>query len=185
MVIRTKLRNMSSKTPLEIWLFAGAATALLAATISTVTTPAVQADADASRPNGSANASTAAAQPTPGFAASDAALQIANKNKKRIGLIRGFASWYGGIFNGRKTASGEKFDMHAMTACQPDLPFGSLVRVINRRNKRSVVVRINDRGDLVDEGRVIDLSWAAAQKLAMTERGLARVDVEILSLGGQ
>jgi rare lipoprotein A len=59
-----------------------------------------------------------------------------------------------------------------------------MVRVINRSNKRSVVVRINDRGDLTDEGRVIDLSWAAAEKLAMTHSGLAKVDVEVLSLGG-
>jgi len=56
------------------------------------------------------------------------------------------------------------------------------VRVINRSNKRSVVVRINDRGDLVEEGRVIDLSKAAAEKLAMTGAGLAKVDVEVLSL---
>jgi len=56
------------------------------------------------------------------------------------------------------------------------------VRVVNRTNKRSVVVRITDRGDLVDEGRVIDLSYAAAQQLAMTESGLAKVDLEILSL---
>ena len=57
------------------------------------------------------------------------------------------------------------------------------MRVINRRNKRSVVVRINDRGDLVYDDRVIDLSWAAAEKLAMTQQGIARVDIEILSLG--
>jgi rare lipoprotein A len=97
--------------------------------------------------------------------------------------MHGLASWYGGVFNGRKTASGELFDMYAMTACHPTLPFGSLVRVVNRTNKRSVVVRITDRGDLVDEGRVIDLSYAAAQQLAMTESGLAKVDLEILSLG--
>jgi rare lipoprotein A len=105
-------------------------------------------------------------------------------HKKKIGIIRGIASWYGGHFNGRKTANGETFDMHAMTACQPDLPFGSIVRVINRKNKRSVVVRINDRGDLIDPSRIIDLSWGAAEKLAMTQDGLAKVDVEILSLGG-
>jgi rare lipoprotein A len=97
--------------------------------------------------------------------------------------MHGLASWYGGVFNGRKTASGELFDMYAMTACHPTLPIGSLVRVVNRTNKRSVVVRITDRGDLVDEGRVIDLSYAAAQQLAMTESGLAKVDLEILSLG--
>jgi rare lipoprotein A len=185
MVNLTKLRNMSTKTPLEIWLLAGAATGLLVAMVSTVTSPTVHADAENTKLPGSATAGTAVGGPTPAFAnANDAALQSLSKNKKRIGLIRGLASWYGGVFNGRKTASGEKYDMHAMTACQPDLPFGSVVRVINRRNKRSVVVRINDRGDLVDDRRVIDLSWAAAQRLAMTERGLAKVDVEILSLGG-
>jgi rare lipoprotein A len=185
MVNLTKLRTMSAKTSLEIWLLAGTATALLVAMISTVTSPTVHADAENTTLAGNTVAGTAVAQPTPAFAsARDAALQSMNKDKKRIGLIRGIASWYGGVFNGRKTASGEKYDMHAMTACQPDLPFGSIVRVINRRNKKSVVVRINDRGDLVDDKRVIDLSYAAAQKLAMTERGLAKVDVEILSLGG-
>ena len=74
--------------------------------------------------------------------------------------------------------------MNAMTACHPTLPFGSMVRVVNLRNKRSVVVRITDRGDLIDEGRVIDLSYAAAEKLAMTTSGLAHVDLEVISLGG-
>ncbi len=73
--------------------------------------------------------------------------------------------------------------MNAMTACHPSLPFGSVVRVRNTANKRSVVVRITDRGAL-QEGRVIDLSYAAANKLAMTEAGLAKVELEVLSLGG-
>jgi rare lipoprotein A len=99
--------------------------------------------------------------------------------------IHGVASWYGGVFNGRKTASGETYDMNAMTACHPSLPFGSIVRVINVRNHRSVVVRITDRGDLVEEGRIIDLSYGAAQKLGMTWNGLAHVDLQVLSLGKQ
>jgi rare lipoprotein A len=97
-------------------------------------------------------------------------------------MLHGIASWYGGVFEGRRTASGERFDIHAMTACHPTLPFGSVVRVVNIDNKRSVVVRITDRGYLYD-GRVIDLSFAAAQKLAMTKSGLAQVDLQILSLG--
>jgi rare lipoprotein A len=97
--------------------------------------------------------------------------------------IHGIASWYGGVFNGRQTASGEIFDMYAMTACHPTLPFGSIVRVVNRSNHRSVVVRITDRGDLVEEGRIIDLSYGAAEKLGMTWAGLAKVDLEVLSLG--
>ena len=73
--------------------------------------------------------------------------------------------------------------MYAMTACHPTLPFGSLVKVVNRRNHRSVVVKITDRGDLGHEGRVIDLSYGAADKLGMTWAGIARVDLEVLSLG--
>lgn len=75
--------------------------------------------------------------------------------------------------------------MYAMTACHPSLPFGSVVRVVNRRNHRSVVVRITDRGDLVQEGRVIDLSYGAAEQLGMTLSGLAHVDLQVLSLGNQ
>jgi rare lipoprotein A len=97
-------------------------------------------------------------------------------------MLHGIASWYGGVFNGRHTASGERFDMYAMTACHPTLPFGSLVRVVNLNNGRSVVVRITDRGYLY-EGRVLDLSYGAAQKLAMTKPGLAPVELEVLSLG--
>jgi rare lipoprotein A len=99
-------------------------------------------------------------------------------------IFRGIASWYGSVFNGRKTASGETFNMYDMTACHPTLPFGSMVRVVNLRNRKSVVVRITDRGDLgSNNGRIIDLSFAAAQKLQMTQAGLARVSVEVLSTG--
>ena len=72
--------------------------------------------------------------------------------------------------------------MFAMTACHPTLPFGSLVRVINLNTRKSVVVRINDRGQL-DKGRVIDLSYAAAEELRMTKAGIAPVALEVISLG--
>jgi len=97
-------------------------------------------------------------------------------------MLHGIASWYGSVFDGHRTASGESFDMNALTACHPSLPFGTLVRVVNLANKRSVVVRINDRGPL-GQGRVIDLSYAAAGELDITQRGLARVTLEVLSLG--
>jgi rare lipoprotein A len=97
-------------------------------------------------------------------------------------LLHGVASWYGGVFNGRRTASGERFDMYAMTACHPTLPFGSLVRVVNLDNQRSVVVRITDRGYLFDD-RIIDLSYGAAKKLEMIKPGLAQVRLEVLSMG--
>jgi rare lipoprotein A len=191
-VIRTKIRNTSIKAPLGLCILAGAATGTLVAMITTVSTPAVHADVQISRPAAivapapSTTPIVAAANPTPVFAAPTkaAAEPVA---KKHLQILHGLASWYGGVFNGRKTASGEKFNMHELTACHPTLPFGSLVRVINRSNKRSVVVRINDRGDLGAEGRirVIDLSWAAAEKLAMTRTGVAKVDVEVLSLGAE
>jgi len=101
---------------------------------------------------------------------------------QRAALLRGIATWYGTVFNGRKTASGETFDMYAMTACHPTLPFGSLVKVVNLKNKRSVVVRITDRGDLA-EGRIIDLSFGAAQQLAMTEAGIAPVVLQVITKG--
>jgi rare lipoprotein A len=101
-------------------------------------------------------------------------------SSKRHGLFSGIASWYGGMFDGRRTANGEIYDKEAMTACHRTLPFGTLVRVINLRNRHSVVVRINDRGVLTPE-RIIDLSSAAAEKLGMLDRGTAPVRLEIVS----
>jgi rare lipoprotein A len=183
MLIRTISSHISIKTSLGICILAGAAAGVLIAFLTSYSTPAVHADAEISKPAVIAPPSPAVANSTPVFLASEKTAPAA-VTKKRIGIIHGIASWYGGVFNGRKTANGETYDMHALTACQPDLPFGSIVRVINRKNKRSVVVRINDRGDLIDPSRVIDLSWGAAEKLAMTQDGLAKVDIEILSLGG-
>ncbi|SDR71554.1 septal ring lytic transglycosylase RlpA family protein [Pseudomonas oryzae] len=92
----------------------------------------------------------------------------------------GQASFYASRHHGRRTASGERFDMHALTAAHPSLPFGSRVRVINLANQRSVVVRINDRGPHA-RGRIIDLSRAAAERLDMLSRGVAPVRLEVLA----
>jgi rare lipoprotein A len=102
--------------------------------------------------------------------------------EQRKALLRGIASWYGDAFDGQKMANGETFDKNAMTACHPTLPFGSLVKVKNLRNGRSVIVKITDRGALA-AGRVMDLSYGAAQKLAMTNAGLAPVVLEVLQRG--
>jgi len=91
----------------------------------------------------------------------------------------GMASWYGARFHGRRTASGEPFDMHALTAAHRTLPFGTLCRVTNRRNGRSVIVRVNDRGPY-GKGRVIDVSRAAAEALDLVRAGHAPVTVEVL-----
>ncbi|HVV85273.1 MAG TPA: septal ring lytic transglycosylase RlpA family protein [Kofleriaceae bacterium] len=94
----------------------------------------------------------------------------------------GKASWYGGKLAGRRTASGERFDEHAMSAAHRTLPFGTLVRVTNRANGRSVVVRINDRGPY-GGGLIIDVSRAAAEKLDMVRAGVVPCEVDVVRLG--
>lgn len=94
--------------------------------------------------------------------------------------LEGFASWYGGKFHGRLTSSGEVFDTNEMTAAHRTLPFGTVVKVTNLDNGRSTVVKINDRGPFV-EGRVIDLSRAAAEEIDMLGQGVARVSLEIVA----
>jgi rare lipoprotein A len=91
----------------------------------------------------------------------------------------GTASWYGTYFQGRATASGEPYDMYDMTAAHPSLPLGTWVRVTNLRNGRAVVVRVNDRGPVV-EGRIIDLSYNAAGALDMRSQGIQNVRLDIV-----
>jgi len=91
----------------------------------------------------------------------------------------GTASWYGEYFEGKETASGEPYDMYDLTAAHPTLPLGSLVKVTDLHNGRVVFVRINDRGPIVP-GRIIDLSYGAAQKLHFTQKGLQRVRLDIV-----
>lgn len=94
----------------------------------------------------------------------------------------GEASWYGKKFHGRTTASGEPYDMYRFTAAHRSLPFHTVVRVTERATRKSVVVRINDRGPFVD-GRVIDLSWAAARDLGLTKKGPTPVQLEVVEWG--
>lgn len=91
----------------------------------------------------------------------------------------GVASWYGGKFHGRKTASGEIYDQNRMTAAHRTLPFGTKVEVTNLRNGRSVVVTINDRGPFI-KGRIIDVSRRAAGKLGFRNQGITRVRVRAI-----
>jgi rare lipoprotein A len=92
----------------------------------------------------------------------------------------GVASWYGKDFHNRKTASGEKFDMYAFTAAHRTLPMPTYVSVVNLENNKSVVVRVNDRGPF-SKGRIIDLSYAAAEQLGMVASGTAQVHITVLS----
>jgi rare lipoprotein A len=104
---------------------------------------------------------------------------------KRVELFRpgatnvGYASWYGADFHGRRTASGEVYDMNARTAAHREAPFGTRVRVTNLSNERSTEVRINDRGPFV-KGRIIDLSYAAAKEIGLVGTGTAKVELAFL-----
>ncbi len=92
----------------------------------------------------------------------------------------GYATWYGPGLHGRPTASGELFDRHALTAAHRTLRLGTRVRVTNRNNGRSVIVRINDRGPFGNKNRIIDLSEHAAQILGIIKAGVAPVKIEVL-----
>lgn len=96
-----------------------------------------------------------------------------------VQTLSGTASWYGGKFHGRRTANGETYNQHALTAAHRYLPFGTEVVVTNQNNGRSVVVRINDRGPF-SGGRIIDLSHQAASQIGMINSGTAKVTVEVI-----
>ncbi len=91
----------------------------------------------------------------------------------------GIASWYGPDFHGGTTSNGERYNMYAMTAAHKTLPMNTMVRVTNRRNGRSVVVRINDRGPFVS-GRIIDLSYSAGKRIGIDKTGTAPVRLKVL-----
>ena len=91
----------------------------------------------------------------------------------------GVASWYGSYFQGKETASGEPYNMYDLTAAHPTLPLGTMVKVTNLHNGRSIVVKVNDRGPVVP-GRIIDLSYNAARALNFKGRGLQRVRLDVV-----
>jgi rare lipoprotein A len=93
----------------------------------------------------------------------------------------GAASWYGSKHHGKQTASGERFNMNDYTAAHRSLPIGTIVRVLNPRNGREVLVRVNDRGPF-DKKRIIDLSRAAARVIGLVRVGVAKVKVEVISM---
>jgi rare lipoprotein A len=120
----------------------------------------------------------AAAVAAPSAAAAPARTAPASSERETFEQV-GCASWYGGRFAGRPTASGEIFDPTALTAAHPSLPFGSLVEITNLKNGRSVVARINDRGPF-RAGRIVDCSQAAAHALDFVERGLTDVQLRVM-----
>jgi rare lipoprotein A len=121
-----------------------------------------------------------------GCAARSSAPTATTRPTKVFEVREGLASYYGQAFHGRRSASGVRFDMNAMVAAHPSYPFGTLVRVTNLRNGRSVRVRIQDRGPAARpraEGVIIDLSRGAAQKLGFLRAGRTRVRLEVLGWG--
>ncbi len=108
--------------------------------------------------------------------------RYAVRNSAEGYVERGIASWYGTKFHGRRTSSGETYDMHALTAAHTSLPLPTYVRVTNLNNGRSTIVRVNDRGPFHDN-RVIDLSYAAASKLGIVETGTGLVEVRAITAG--
>lgn len=100
--------------------------------------------------------------------------------RTRHWLQVGLASWYGAHFQGHTTAAGERFDMNTMTCAHPTLPMGTWLRVTNLKNRKTAFVRVNDRGPVVD-GRIVDLSFAAAQSLGLS--GVGRVRLETVRDG--
>lgn len=110
-------------------------------------------------------------------------VQAASAVRKQVAKTKpyqvGTASWYGKPFQGKPTASGEPYEMHQMTAAHMSLPMGSYVKVTNLHNGKSVIVRVNDRGPIVP-GRIIDLSYGAAQAIQMRGHGIQRVRLDLV-----
>lgn len=164
------------KDRVQFWLLVTASCLALGASLLSLPVWNVQADVVLSKPAVFLPPTPPAKVPQPILVENRQAEQSVPKS-----LLRGVASWYGEGFHGHQTASGDTYDMYAMTACHPTLPFGTLVRVVNNRNHRSVVVRITDRGPF-EEGRVIDLSYAAARELGMMRRGIAPVTLHVMAM---
>jgi rare lipoprotein A (peptidoglycan hydrolase) len=132
----------------------------------------------------SANPKAASRKSSPDQPASSLAVTSNGKSPRQpkpLAVWECTTSWYGEDFDGLPTATGETYDMYGQTAAHPTLPLGSIVRVVNPRNHRSQIVRINDRGPYI-EGRELDVSYQVARELGFDRRGTARVRLELLKV---
>jgi rare lipoprotein A len=146
---------------------AGAAALMMTLTLAASARDRLTADPGVGARTASQSASTAKGRPQ-------------SPSKARRWLEVGVASWYGSQFQGRKTAGGEPFDMNQMTCAHPTLPMGTWLRVTNLKNRRTAFVRVNDRGPVID-GRIVDLSFAAARTLGLA--GIGKVRLESVRAG--
>lgn len=134
-------------------------------------------------PSANPNAAGKASSPSQGIPAPLASKDGSSNSHqhKPLATWECTTSWYGGDFDGQQTANGETYDMYAETAAHPTLPLGSIVRVVNTKNHRSQVVRINDRGPYV-VGRELDVSYQVARQLGFDQHGTAKVRLELLEV---
>lgn len=128
----------------------------------------------------SVSANGVSAVPSLGGLKASPAVPTAKVKAKHRWFQVGVASWYGHEFQGRRTAAGERFDMNSMTCAHPTLPMGTWLKVTNLKNRQSTFVRVNDRGPVLD-GRIVDLSFAAARAVGM--KGLGKVKLESMQAG--
>jgi rare lipoprotein A len=175
-MLRRQISPLTARAkPGWFWPAAAILSVAMAAVVFWDSTLTVQADAPLARP----------AATLPPSAPPASFLTAARPKAKALipfDALHGIATWYGAVRQGHWTASGERFDMMAMTAAHKTLPFGTLLRVVDLRNHKSVVVRVNDRGVLPAD-HVIDLSYGAAEELGIVRSGVAPVRLEVISLG--
>ena len=176
------------KSTISALLLSLAATVALAQTPATPATPAAAvkpAPATAAAPAAPVVAPAAPvaapAAPVAAPAAAVTAAKAALAPAAAGDVTTGKAAWYGKKFNGRKTASGQRFNSASLTAASNTLPFGTLVKITNLKNKKSVTVRINDRGPQQAD-RIIDVTRAAAARLGMLKSGVAEVEIRVVGM---
>ncbi|MGB3630882.1 MAG: septal ring lytic transglycosylase RlpA family protein [Terracidiphilus sp.] len=175
MVERQQSRSKWGGRSRGFWVGAGVISLAAAAMVFTYSTLTVQADTPLARP--------ASTLPPAGPSASLSAVGTTPaKPKIQDSGLSGLATWYGEVRDGHWTASGERFDMFAMTAAHKTLPFGTLVRVTDKNTGKSVDVRVNDRGVLPGD-HVIDLSYEAAKQLGILRTGVVNVKLDVLAMG--
>jgi rare lipoprotein A len=173
MVERQKSRTLNDKRSAWFWVTGALISLSVAAVFFADSTLTVQAYTPLARP-------AVTLPPTaPANVESRIVTAPAKKPVRAFSALRGIATWYGKVLNGRKTASGERFNMMAMTCAHKSLPFGTVVRVVDLDTSRSVVVRVTDRGELPGD-HVVDLSYAAARELGTLETGIANVRLEVI-----
>jgi rare lipoprotein A len=173
MVKRQKSRTLNGKRSVWFWVTGATLSLTVAAVFFADSTLTVQAYTPLARP------AVTLPPSVPKDIDSGIVVAPAKKPAAVADALHGIATWYGKVLNGHWTASGERFNMMAMTCAHKSLPFGTLVRVVDLDTSRSVVVRVTDRGELPGN-HVVDLSYGAARELGTLKTGVANVRLEVI-----